>query len=296
MKGKGFREEIKAGMIVALFVIILSAFIILIGGTSLFEKTDHYTVKVMNAAGLEVGSQVRLGGVRAGRVTDIRAPAAPAEPVTITVGIKQGTRLYEGTRALITQLGFVGDIYLLLTVGGTNEAVIKPGETIPSVEPVDFGVILTRVETLSVSVNTLVQDINKIFSQRNIEGIEKLVSTTNTAIEASSASINRVADSLTKTTARVDSVLAEVEALVKDNRGEISRLITKAREDLEKAGSMIASFEKTARTVDRTVELQSANLDTLLATMTRTAEELEAVIQELKAKPWSVIYKESGGR
>jgi len=58
---------------------------------------------------------------------------------------------------------------------------------------------------------------------------------------------------------------------------------------------MIKSFEKTAKTADRAIDVQSQNLDNLLNTMTRTTEDLQEVIQELKSKPWSVVYKEGKG-
>ena len=60
------KEEIKAGIIIISSLIILSGFTILISGSQLFEKFDVYYIKVMNAAGIESGSQVKLGGVRVG--------------------------------------------------------------------------------------------------------------------------------------------------------------------------------------------------------------------------------------
>src|SRR5512141_1715455 len=107
------KEEIKAGITIAVSLVVLSIFVILIGGSQFIDKQDRYYVRVMNAAGLEAGSQVRLGGGRVGRVLSISEPAGPGKPVVIAIGVKQGTPVYQGTRALVTQIGFVGDIYLL---------------------------------------------------------------------------------------------------------------------------------------------------------------------------------------
>jgi phospholipid/cholesterol/gamma-HCH transport system substrate-binding protein len=65
------KDEIKAGIIILTSIVILSVFVILIGGSQFLEKYDTYTVRVMNAAGLETGAQVKLGGVRVGRVLNI---------------------------------------------------------------------------------------------------------------------------------------------------------------------------------------------------------------------------------
>ena len=297
------KEEIKAGIIIVASLIILSGFIILIGGSQVFEKFDKYYIKVMNAAGLEVGSQVKLGGVRIGRVLSIKAPNGPGEPVTVEIGIRKGAALYKGTKASITQIGFVGDIYLLLSVDKTTTERIKVGDIIPSQEQVQFDVLMSRIEGLSQTVDGLIKDIDKLFSKKNITGIETLIGNTNEAIVSGSSNLDKVASSLKGTTNKLELVLNEIEELVKGNKGEVSQMIKKAREDLEKAGEMIKSIEATAKSVektsksaDRVIEIQSQNLEILLNTMNKTTEDLQDLFQEIKNKPWSIIYKERKGK
>jgi ABC-type transporter Mla subunit MlaD len=293
------REEIKAGIIIVSSLLILSIFVILIGGGSIYEKLDKYYVKVMNVGGLEVGSQVRLGGVRVGRVMEILVPQGPGELVTVEIGIKKGITLYKGTKALITQTGFVGDIYLLLSVSDTSKGVIKPGEIIPSEEQAQFGLIMSKIDVLSSSIDKLVNDVDRLFSEKNVRGIEMLIGNTNDAIVNSSSNLEKVANSLKGTTEKLNDVLTEVEEVVKSNKGEISQVIKKAKDDLEKANDMIRSiestaksFENTSKTIDKNVALQSKRLERLLNSMAETSEELRELIQEIKNKPWSLIYKE----
>ena len=315
------KEEIKAGLIIIISLILLSGFIILIGGSQFFEKLDKYYVKVMDAAGLEVGAQVKLGGVRIGRVLNINAPKGPGQPITIEIGIKNGMILYKGTQALITQVGLVGDIYLLLSVDKTTNEQFHVGETIPSEEQVQFARIMARVEDLSKSIDRLISDVDKLFSQKNIKEIEKVIENTNRTIVSASSSLDKIVSALKGTTDKIALVLNEIEGFVRDNKGEVSLVIKKARETIEKAGEMIKAFEGTAKTlsstinstsksvdmtimsvdktvksVDQAIDLQSQNLDQLLNLMTRTTEDLQDLIQELKAKPWGLIYKEGKGR
>jgi ABC-type transporter Mla subunit MlaD len=293
------KEEIKAGIIIIASLMILSGFIVLIGGSQLFEKYDVYYIQVMNASGLETGAQVRLGGVRVGKVLDIKAPDKPGEPVSVEIGIKRGTVLYKGTKALISQVGFVGDIYLLLAVDNTTNEKIKAGDIIPSEEKVQFDVLMSKINGLSQSVDTLIKDIDKLFNEKNIKGIESLIGNTNNAIVSGSTSLDKVTSSLKATTDKLEMVLSEIEDIVKVNKGEVSQLIKKAREDIDKAGEMIKSIESTAKSVDRTsksvdrvIDLQSRNIENLINTMTNTTEELQELLQEIKHKPWGIIYKE----
>ena len=289
------KEEIKAGIIIGASLLILTVLIILIGGNNMFEKFDTNYVKVMNTAGLETGAQVKLGGVRVGRVLAVREPAGPGEPVIIELGIKKGTPIYKGTRAMITQLGFVGDLYLLLAIDRTTGTKLRAGDVIPSEEAVEFALIMSRVEGLTKSVDGLIKDVSKLFSQKNLDGIENLVGNMNKAVVSTSSNLEKVTLALRSATGKLEIVLNEVEGLVKDNKGEIAQLIRKAREDLDKAGDMISSIDRTAKSVDSAVVTQSQNLDALLNTMTETTEELKDVLQELKAKPWSVLHQERKG-
>jgi phospholipid/cholesterol/gamma-HCH transport system substrate-binding protein len=298
---KYLREEIKAGIIIVTALVILSGSIILIGGSSLYEKFDVYYVYFMNSAGLETGAQVRLGGVRVGRILDISPPQKPGEPVTVKVGIKKGTILYKGTKALITQIGFVGDIYLLLTVDQTTNEKMKIGNVIPSEEKAQFDILMSRMNALSQSVDTLVNDIDKLFSKKNLEGIENLIGNTNNAIVSGSTKLEQVAITLKVTTEKLESVLTEIESLVRGNKDDVTQIIKRAKDDIEKAGDMIKSFESTAKAVEKTsksvdsvVHLQSRNLENLISNMTKTTNELRELLQEIKHKPWRIIYKEKG--
>jgi phospholipid/cholesterol/gamma-HCH transport system substrate-binding protein len=293
------KEEIKAGIIIVTSFLVLSALVVLIGGSRLFEKIDKYYVKVTNAAGLETGSQVKLGGVRVGRVLSIAEPAGPGRPLTIEIGLKKGTPVYKGTKALITQIGFVGDIYLLLAVDRTTEGKIEPGGEIPAEEATDFAKMMTKLEGLSQTVDSLVKDIDKLFTPDNIHEMEKLVRNTNKAIVVGTANIEQVSASLKSTTEKLGQVLAEVEDVVKTNKGEVSELVRKARQDLDRAGEMLRTIEAAAKSVDKVtgdvgvvVDRQGQNIDGLVDAMTRTAEELQGVLQEIRNKPWSVLYRE----
>ena len=293
------KEEIKAGVIIVAAFLILSGFVVLIGGSQVFEKLDRYTVRVMNAAGIEEGAQVKLGGVRIGRVMAVAPPAAPGEPITITVGLKKGTALYKGTKASISQVGLMGDLYILLsidTIATTAREQYKPGDTIPVTEQVQLAVLMARFDRISESVETVVKDIGQIFREKNIKEIDSLLKNANNALVSGTTDLDKVASSLKETTVKLDKVLTEVEGLVKDTRAEVSPFIKKARGSLEAADKMISAIDVTAKSADRAINRQSLNLDKLLHTLNRTTEDLRDALHEIKSKPWSVIYKGEPGK
>jgi uncharacterized protein YoxC len=65
---------------------------------------------------------------------------------------------------------------------------------------------------------------------------------------------------------------------------------------LKSADKTIQSVDKTVKSIDHSVGLDLQDLDQLVNSLTRTTEDLQDVIQEIKAKPWSLIYKEGKGK
>lgn len=282
------KEEIKAGILIVLSLLILSSFTILVGGTHFFEKFDVYYVEVMNAAGLETGSQVRLGGVRVGRVLDISAPAAPGGRVVVRIGLKQGAPIYKGTKAVITQIGFVGDIYLLLSVREASDERHKAGDTIPVIEGADFNLLMAKVDAISDSLDRLINDVDRVFSKSNVDEIEKTIR-------------------------GIGLVLNEIGGLVRDTKGDLSGLMKTATNDFKKAEEAIETIKNTAGSigvtadaitdtthsitrssedVGKAVDLQSQNLSALIVSLREATETLQDVLREIKQKPWSIIYRE----
>ena len=297
------KEEVKAGLIVVVSFFILSGFVIFIGGSQTFQKLDPYYVKVLNAAGIEEGTQVKLGGVRVGRVLSVTPPRFAGEPVTITIGVQKGTTLYKGTKASISQAGFVGDLYVLLAIDRTADEKLRVGDTIPSEEQVQFTVLMARLDNISQSVDGLIKDIRLVFSDSNIKEVGSLLKNANSAIVSGSTDLNKITTALKSTTAKLELVLGQVEGLVSENRPEVAQLLKKAREGVERAGEMVKAIEQTAKsadatikTADRAIDLQSQNMDVLLNTMNRTTEDLRDVLQEIKNKPWSFVYKEGSAK
>jgi phospholipid/cholesterol/gamma-HCH transport system substrate-binding protein len=281
------RDEVKAAIIVIGSVLVLSVVVVLIGGTKLFARYDTYYTKVSNAAGLEVGAQVRIGGVRSGRVLDIVAPMDPGDKVTIVIGVKEGTPLFKGTTARITQIGFVGDIYLLLSVKSIEAGRVEPGSTLPSVEPVEFSELMAELDELSDSLEVLIKDVDRMFSEENVKGFENLIENTNNAMLNATEGIA----SFKETMERIQTVLDDIEVFVREG-GDLDEIFEQAKTDLDAAEEMINSFDNSAQKIGGAVDRQDRNLDEVMGNLNDTMRDLQDLLQTLKLRPWSVIYKE----
>jgi len=86
------------------------------------------TAKFDNVAGLPVGSDVRMAGVRIGSVV-----AEQIDPqsylAVVTLSVRNGLEVPKDTSAVVTSDGLLGGKYLALSPGG-DTAMLQPGQAI----------------------------------------------------------------------------------------------------------------------------------------------------------------------
>lgn len=81
--------------------------------------------KFFNVGGLNEGAPVKLGGVRIGRVADIRLDDQTYQAV-VTMHIQQKYKLPKGSSASVLTSGLLGNQYIGVTPGGSLE-YMQPG-------------------------------------------------------------------------------------------------------------------------------------------------------------------------
>ena len=86
------------------------------------------TARFDNIAGLGLGADVRIGGVKVGSVTDERLDPESYQAV-VGVTVQNGVKLPKDTAAVITSESLLGGKYLALQPGG-DQAVLQPGQAI----------------------------------------------------------------------------------------------------------------------------------------------------------------------
>jgi len=125
-----------AGIICLGYLSVKMAKMEIIGG-------DRYEVYAIfsDIGGLKEGSSVVIAGVEVGRVKSITMEDYEAK---VVLSISTDVKLQEDSIATIKTRGLIGEKYLSLTPGGSEE-IIKPGgkirETLP---PVDFEELVSK--------------------------------------------------------------------------------------------------------------------------------------------------------
>lgn len=95
---------------------------------------DSYSIKARfrDISGLKKGSQVEMAGVQIGRVDDIRLDQERMMAL-VTMKIEKGLKLSEDSIASIKTSGIIGDKYVKISPGGSEE-MLEPGDVIVETE------------------------------------------------------------------------------------------------------------------------------------------------------------------
>lgn len=255
-------EEVKVGLVVVVGIALFLTALVSVGGVNLFRKKRiTYTTYFKFAGGLEPGAFVRFGGLKVGVVQAAEIDPQDTTRVRVKIAVNEGTPIRKDSRAKISTLGFLGENYLEISPGTRQAELLKPGGEIAADEIVQMADILNNVNIATANANTLIKHVDDRLVV--IAGkAEELVTNFNSVVSAE----NR---------RRIDSVIANIDAILAENREPLRGTIANLDTTTEKLGPII---DNANQTITQTKTL-AANLD---ATLQENRKELNEALVNLR--------------
>jgi len=134
-----------------------------------------------NVQGLVPGAAVWLAGTRVGRVDTVelglREDGTPAVKVGMQIDEAVRQRIREDSTASISTVGLLGDQIIALSIGTNDSRVLTDGETMTSLDPFDFSVMIAKGGRALDAIEALANDVNATLDTfRDAGGTESLSS------------------------------------------------------------------------------------------------------------------------
>lgn len=284
---RGMTTELKVG-IFALIVIAILSFMTFKVSDFEWIKKEGYKVYVdfNNIAGLDVKTKVKIAGVDAGVVDEIRLKDGRAR---VILRMNREVKLYSDASAAIKATGLLGDKFLSVNTG-SKEPLLKDGDAITAVsEVVDIDDMARNLSSVSANINKLAISLNdslgseeaKRSLRESIINLREITANLNSAI----ISNDRKAGSVLTT---INDMAGALRDLVQNNKDSVTTTVSNIRDfstGLKSDGpELIANLNKATRELKSLVEDNRSSIKNTagsLESITRKIESGEGTIGKL---------------
>jgi len=131
---KKFNVEMAVGLFLVLSFLCFAYISVKLGNLNLFgNPTYQLQARFSSISGLKVGANIEIAGVKIGRVAAINLDQEDYEAV-VFLEVDNQTRIQDDSIASIRSAGIIGDKYISISPGG-SEDYLGPGDEITETEP-----------------------------------------------------------------------------------------------------------------------------------------------------------------
>lgn len=296
--------EVKVGILILVSLGILAAFVLIMGGLS-FEKTYTIYVDFDNPGGLQAGAPVRIAGVKAGKVSELRFMGGQIDPKTnrrtlvrAKLAVEQRVKdsIHEDADFYVTTQGVLGEQFLAIEPGSPQKPVLQENTIVKGIDPPRLDLFLAKAYELLDTTMTSIRNNRELISEiaTNTAGLLKGLNTTLSdnrerinRIVANVESLTEEANTLTiharknyvdnpkiaRTIDNVDKLTADIQRdsgpLLKDTREAVA--------NLNRASKVLGGEEEQAK-LKKTLD----DVAQLAARANATAADAQSIVQHIK--------------
>jgi len=268
-----FSNEAKVGFLVLVFSLGFAFLILTFGEVPFFRPAvKNYKVYFDNVAGLSVGAEVRVAGIKSGKVKSISLKDGKVE---VVFELDKDITLYRDAQAEIGTLGLMGDKYLNIYPGSPQAGILEEGGTISkSLGYADTDLLIKQMTNASESIRLMVESFQLILSEnredirRVVQNLEMLTHNLNLialenreSLRGAIHNINLLAYNLNRTLPQtiesIDRLAKSLEAIASENRQDI-------RETVANLKQLSNDLKTTLPELSRNLNELSINLNALV--------------------------------
>lgn len=300
-------ERIKIGAFMLLCGIMICVFLGYVLSRFLNKEFDnYYTVFSESVIGLYKDAQVKLNGIDVGNVTEIAIDSSNLNQVIVRFRVNKGTPIKLGTRAGMTHgISLTGEKQIVLSGGRFDEPDVAEGGFVPA-EKTAFDEMANKATDIVAHIDSLLTNINKIFSTENADNISSAIKN----FEGASRNLNNMTQNLNKPINNISNaavsmknVLAEIEeakiaAKTSENmdlvKEKIAAIDTKAMN--ENITQTLESINQLSKRLDQMVYKNQDQVGDAVVELNAVLENLEEFSQKIKNNPSALIHAENKSR
>jgi phospholipid/cholesterol/gamma-HCH transport system substrate-binding protein len=283
-------SDTRFGIFAFLFgtVLLFGALVVFSRYPTLLSKGIDFHAQFDNVAGLNVGGEVRYGGMLVGSVTSIELDPDDPTQIDVKFRVDKGTPVREDTKAAITQTGFLGEQYLNLQPGDRNSGPLPEGSTLASEDNLNFqdamnkvARFLERTDTLMVGLETLAKSSPFERFDRTLTRLDEMVANASIGSSRAFESMDRVAAQVALVLTRTDRMLATADSSFRTVGPGLGETQREALATLRETRAMVAELRDALQ--------QEGGMDDLVRNLSIASENLARITDRIDRDPASLL-------
>lgn len=269
--------EIKAGVMVLAAVVILAGFVGMMRGCGTRgEERNVFVADFSSIIGLNLGAEVRFGGVKVGRVIDIGADPESRARIRVTFEVPASIPVNHDSVATIEQISLTTAKHLEISTGSEDAPLHVSGDCIQSytkdggfVDIPDLEGVISRMETMLDGIITIL-------------GVERARAAA-AATGEEMVDLAAVAAALEEVLVAGGSTITNIDATIAENRDDIAVIVDRLVVMEEAAAELLANLNAVVEDNREPLARTAVNLEQLSADGAVRFEELATSLEETLA-------------
>ena len=307
-------RELKVGVFVLTSLLIFIGTFVYVANVQLRGVRISYKTYFKYAGGIDPGSPVRFGGMKAGTITAIRPWHEDPTKIEVLMEVREGVPVNADSTATLTSLSPLGDKYLEITTGTNRARRLPAGATIPSAEVVSLDDVAKQVSAIVPTVQSTLQDVQKDIDQltgdarivltnvqsmtgpQNQRNINLLLASARELLDKESPRMDSVLQNLERASLQANDALNEAHTAARtanDTFANANRTIDEIRDPVK---TNLAELQRTMTDARRliadlstVVSANRRNIDDTLENFRVASENLRELTASVKQRPWALI-------
>jgi phospholipid/cholesterol/gamma-HCH transport system substrate-binding protein len=196
-------NEQRIGIFFIVGLILLFVAVELTLGLGVLEKRYTLYANFRDVQGLDPGADVRLAGMKAGRVDGVRIENGL---VRVTMNIDQSFEVKKDSVARLDFRALSGDRFVSVSLGTPTAKRAEPGDTIEGETPASFTDVVDKLAVVADSVTDLMGDLDRS-SERLLTNLADLIEENRTALGTTAQSLASITGKLDRGTGTLGLLL-----------------------------------------------------------------------------------------
>lgn len=166
-------NEAKVGLLLFATLVLTVVFAWLMGASNPFKRSVTFYVNYNFAGGIEVGSPVRVAGIKVGKVEKINffvpdetfkaVSAKPTEVLTplrlrISIDKEAAEGVRQDSKFYINLAGIIGERYVEITPGSMSAAKVVDGEVLRGIDPPRIDQLISQSFDLAGKIKEVIEE------------------------------------------------------------------------------------------------------------------------------------------